>query len=165
MANIFKMLKNAKIAQEQLRSYDQLVDNLEDRLIAEREQSVYYRRLKKENKLAILPCAINETIYIIADPKDMPKELHQYSVAAKHSEENNTDLKIYMLTVKAFILKDNNVLYFTVKESDYGTTGFMVNTEKTSVFTALSEAINKLLNNKIPDDVVTEVVNFIGSNQ
>ena len=163
--NIIKLLKNAKKAQEQLRSYDQLVDNLEDRLIAEREQSVYYRRLKKENKLAILPCAINETIYIIANPNDMPEELYQYSVAAKHCEENNTDPKIYMLTVKAFIFKDNNVLYFTVKESDYGTTGFMVNTENTSVFTVLSEAINKLLNNNIASGIVTEVVNYISSNQ
>lgn len=163
--NIFKKLKYAKIAQDKLRAYDKLVDDLEDKLIAEREQSVHYRRLKKENRLAILPCAINETIYIIANPKDMPEELQQYSVAAKHSDETNTDLKIYMLTVKAFIFKDNNTLYFTVKESDYGTTGFLVNTETVPIFTVLSDAVNKLLSKNVDEDIVTEVVNFISSNQ
>lgn len=163
--NIIKQLKYAKKAQEKLRSYDKLVDDLEDKLIAEREQSVFYRRLKKANRLAILPCAINESIYIIADPKDIPEELQQYSVAAKHSDDANNDLKIYMLTVKAFIFKDNNVLYFTVKESDYNTTGFMVNTETAPIFTSLSEAVNKLLNKNVDENVVTEVVNFISSNQ
>ena len=163
--NIFKQIKFAKTAQEKLRAYDKLVDDLEERLLAEREQSIYYRRLKKQNRLTILPCAINESIYIIANPEEMPEELQQYSVAAKHSDEYNTDLKIYMLTVKAFIFKDNNVLYFTVHESDYGTTGFMVNTENSPIFTVLSEAVNKLLNKDISDDVVTEVVNFISSSQ
>lgn len=166
--NFFKLLKRLKETekdQEHLRIYDQLVDNLEDRLIIEREQSVYYRRLKKENKLAILPCAINESVYIIANPENMPEELHQYSVAAKHSEDTNTDLKIYMLTAKAFIFKDDNVLYFTVKESDYNTTGFMINTNTTPVFTVLSEAVNTLLNSNMSTDVVSEIVSFISSNQ
>lgn len=156
--NIFKRLKYAKEAQEKLRSYDKLVDDLEDKLLAEREQSIHYRRLKKANRLAILPCAINDSIYIIEDPKNMPEVLNNHFVAAKYSDEDNSDLKIYMLTAKAFIFKDNNTLYLTVKEADYSTTGFIINTETTSVFTVLSDAVNKLLN--LHKDVSTEVINF-----